>query len=59
MRKLLVLSLFFLLVSCGGKNVETTPPDVGLDEPDRVLFERATTIWNVTNCPLPGLRFRL
>src|SRR5207253_823818 len=29
--------------SCGGKNVETTPPDTNtLDEPDRVLFERAT-----------------
>jgi outer membrane protein assembly factor BamD len=40
MRKLLTLSLFFLLVSCGGKNVESTPPDA-LDEPDRVLFERA------------------
>jgi outer membrane protein assembly factor BamD len=42
MRKLLTLSLFFLLVSCGGKNVETTPPDDALDEPDRVLFERAS-----------------
>jgi outer membrane protein assembly factor BamD len=42
MRKLLTLSLFFLLVSCGGKNVETTPPDNNLDEPDRVLFDRAT-----------------
>ena len=42
MRKLLTFSLFFLLVSCGGKNVETTPPDANeLDEPDRVLFERA------------------
>jgi outer membrane protein assembly factor BamD len=44
MRKLLTFSLFFLLVSCGGKNVETTPPDAsGLDEPDRVLFERASS----------------
>jgi outer membrane protein assembly factor BamD len=44
MRKLLTLSLFFLLVSCGGRNVETTSPDAGdLDEPDRVLFERATS----------------
>jgi len=43
MRKLLTFSLFFLLVSCGGKNVETNPPDTSnLDEPDRVLFERAT-----------------
>src|SRR5437773_9797796 len=43
MRKLLTFSLFFLLVSCGGKNVETNPPDSSnLDEPDRVLFERAT-----------------
>jgi len=43
MRKLLTLLLFFLLVSCGGKNVETNPPDTNtLDEPDRVLFERAT-----------------
>jgi outer membrane protein assembly factor BamD len=43
MRKLLTLSLFFLLVSCGGKNVETNPPDANnLDEPDRVLFDRAT-----------------
>jgi outer membrane protein assembly factor BamD len=42
MRKLLNLSLVFLLVSCG-KNVETNPPDgSNLDEPDRVLFERAT-----------------
>ncbi len=43
MRKLLTLSLFFLLVSCGPKNVETNPTDTSnLDEPDRVLFERAT-----------------
>src|SRR5437773_1678599 len=42
MRKLLTFSLFFLLVSCGGKKVEPTPPDASnLDEPDRVLFERA------------------
>jgi outer membrane protein assembly factor BamD len=42
MRKFLTLSLFFLLVSCGGKKVEPTPADANLDEPDRVLFERAT-----------------
>jgi outer membrane protein assembly factor BamD len=43
MRKLLTFSLFFLLVSCGGKKVATNPPtDTDLDEPDRVLFERAT-----------------
>jgi outer membrane protein assembly factor BamD len=43
MRKLLTLSLFFLLVSCGGRNIETSSPDSDLDEPDRVLFERATS----------------
>jgi outer membrane protein assembly factor BamD len=43
MRKFLTLSLFFLLVSCGGRNVETNPPDASdLDEPDRVLYERAS-----------------
>ncbi len=43
MRKLLTFSLFFLLVSCGGRNVETGPPISDLDEPDRILFERATS----------------
>jgi outer membrane protein assembly factor BamD len=42
MRKLLFLPLLFLLVSCAGKKVETNPPDSDLDEPDRVLYERAT-----------------
>ena len=55
MRKLLTLSLFFLLVSCGGKNVETTPPDVGLDEPDRVLFERATSDLERNKLPVARL----
>lgn len=41
MRKFFTFSLFFLLVSCGGKNVATNPSDTDLDEPDRVLFERA------------------
>ena len=44
MRKLLTFSLFFLLVSCGGKNVATDPADASdLDEPDRVLYERASS----------------
>src|SRR2546423_4396775 len=42
MRKFLfVLPLFLLLLSCGGKKVETKAPASRLDEPDRVLFERA------------------
>lgn len=41
MRKFFTFSLFFLLVGCGGKNVATNPPDSDLDEPDRILFERA------------------
>ena len=43
MRKLLTISLLFLLAGCGGRNVETEPPIGDLDEPDRVLFERATS----------------
>jgi outer membrane protein assembly factor BamD len=43
MRKLLTFSLFLLLVSCGGRNVETEPPISDLDEPDRILFERASS----------------
>jgi outer membrane protein assembly factor BamD len=42
MRKfVLVLPLFFLLLSCGGKNVSTNDPVSTIDEPDRTLFERA------------------
>jgi outer membrane protein assembly factor BamD len=42
MRKfLLVLPLFFLLLSCGGRNVTTTDPASTIDEPDRTLYERA------------------
>src|SRR5262245_23904846 len=42
MRKFaLVLPLFFLLLSCGGKKVATNTPESSIDEPDRVLFERA------------------
>src|ERR1051326_9174202 len=42
MRKFfLVLPLFLLLLSCGGKNVATKTPASSLNEPDRVLFERA------------------
>lgn len=42
MRKfLLVLPLFLLLLSCGGKKAATKAPTSNLDEPDRVLFERA------------------
>jgi outer membrane protein assembly factor BamD len=42
MRKFaLFLPLFFLLVSCGGKKVATNAPTSNIDEPDRVLFERA------------------
>src|SRR5712664_1523333 len=41
MRKFaLVLPLFLLLLSCG-KKVSTNAPAGKLDEPDRVLFERA------------------
>jgi outer membrane protein assembly factor BamD len=42
MRKFLLgLPLFFLLLSCGGKNVSTNDPASDIDEPDRILFERA------------------
>jgi outer membrane protein assembly factor BamD len=42
MRKFfLVLPLLFLLLSCHGKKVATGAPPSTLDEPDRVLFERA------------------
>jgi outer membrane protein assembly factor BamD len=42
MRKFVsVLPLLFLLLSCGGKNVSTNAPVSNLDEPDRVLYERA------------------
>ncbi|HSU88816.1 MAG TPA: outer membrane protein assembly factor BamD [Terriglobia bacterium] len=42
MRKFLfVLPLFLLLLSCGGKKTATNAPASRLDEPDRVLFERA------------------
>jgi outer membrane protein assembly factor BamD len=42
MRKfVLVFPLFFLLLSCGGKNVSTNAPASNLYEPDRVLFDRA------------------
>src|SRR4051812_7345077 len=42
MRKfLVVLPLFLLLLSCGGKKVATNAPTSNLDEPDRALFERA------------------
>jgi outer membrane protein assembly factor BamD len=37
----LVLPLFFLLLSCGGKKVATNAPASDLYEPDRVLFDRA------------------
>ena len=36
----LVFPLFLLLLSCG-KRAETKAPTSNLDEPDRVLFERA------------------
>jgi outer membrane protein assembly factor BamD len=43
MRKFVsIYPLFFLLLSCGGKKVATNAPASNLDEPDRVLFERAT-----------------
>jgi outer membrane protein assembly factor BamD len=42
MRKvLLAFPLFLLLLSCGGKKTESRAPASRLDEPDRVLFERA------------------
>ena len=42
MRKfVLVLPLFLLLLSCGGKKVATESPTNSIDEPDRVLFDRA------------------
>jgi outer membrane protein assembly factor BamD len=43
MRKFVSLfPLLFLLLSCGGKKVSTNAPSSTLDEPDRVLYERAT-----------------
>jgi len=41
MRKLLVLPLFLLLLSCGGKKAASDAPGSNLDEPDRVLYNRA------------------
>ncbi len=41
MRKLLFLSLFFLLAGCGGKDVDVAAPGNDLDEPDKVLYDRA------------------
>src|ERR1051325_9642044 len=37
----LLLPLFFLLLSCGGKKVASNAPASNIYEPDRVLFERA------------------
>jgi outer membrane protein assembly factor BamD len=55
MRKLLCLSLFFLLVSCGGRDVVTNPTESDLDEPDRVLFERAESDLNRNKLPVARL----
>jgi outer membrane protein assembly factor BamD len=42
MRKfVVVLPLFFLLLSCGGKDVSVNDPASAFDEPDRTLFDRA------------------
>jgi outer membrane protein assembly factor BamD len=41
MKKFLVLGLFLLLLGCGGKKVATDGPASDLDEPDKVLFDRA------------------
>ena len=41
MRKLLFLSLFVLLVSCGGRDADVAVPGSDLDEPDKVLYDRA------------------
>src|SRR3989454_11165357 len=41
MKKFLVLGLFLLLLGCGGKKVATEAPASDLDEPDKVLFDRA------------------
>jgi outer membrane protein assembly factor BamD len=41
MRKFLILPLFLLLLSCGGRNVASDAPGSDLDEPDKVLFDRA------------------
>jgi outer membrane protein assembly factor BamD len=42
MRKFfLILPLFLLLLSCGGRRTEIDAPISDLDEPDRVLYERA------------------
>src|SRR5579883_902881 len=42
MRKFFLgLPLFLLLLSCGGKKAATNAPTTTLNEPDRVLFERA------------------
>ena len=41
MRKLLILPLFLLLLSCGGKRVASEAPGTDLNEPDRVLYTRA------------------
>jgi len=41
MRKILILVLFSLLTGCGGKKVASDAPGSNLDEPDRVLYNRA------------------
>src|SRR6266566_6842781 len=41
MRKFLILPLFLLLLSCGGKRVASEAPGTDLNEPDRVLYNRA------------------
>jgi outer membrane protein assembly factor BamD len=40
-RKLLFLSLFLLLSACGGKDTDVAAPGSDLDEPDKVLYDRA------------------
>src|SRR5712691_11752378 len=43
MRKFfLLLSLSLVLLGCGGKKVATKAPTSNLDEPDKVLFDRAS-----------------
>jgi outer membrane protein assembly factor BamD len=42
MKKLILgFPLFFLLLNCGGKKLTVNAPASNLDEPDRVLYERA------------------
>lgn len=40
-KRLCILALFFFLAGCGGKKVGANEPGNTLDEPDRVLFDRA------------------